>query len=492
MNSVTPPIAPPTTPVPSAPQGSTDRPAVPTSGTWVRSTTQMLVDDGNLSASQETFKSHKDPNKLRLVGNILTLETGDAGDKIHISQRPDGQLSVKVNDRTYTFNGNPPSDKGARPPFFELNIKTGGGNDNITLDPNVTATVKIESGDGDDTIKAGGGDTDIFAGRGDDHVSLGSGTSYVEGGEGDDTLIGGTGDAVMYGNNGKDKLYAGAGATTKTSYLDGGDGDDELYAGNGHTVINGGLGDDHLVAHDNTTIYTGKGFDTVWANRTKARIYAQSEDRLVGAGQSDTTVVTPSDAGRKAFSVVGTDSFKQRVEDDLELLRASPSGQKMLEELDKAAERNGAPITIEEDEGNAYKFGSSELQKLSPEEQSAISQDDPRKGGMIDGVPGARADQGKVTYNPAVTMTPAGTVSPIVQFYHELSHAWNGANGTTLDGTTDGQANAELQAVGLPTDAPPFDFDNDPSTPPTSTNPSPLTENALRTEMGRPLRTSYL
>lgn len=446
----------------------------------------MLVDDGNLSASQETFKSHKDPNNLRLVGNTLTLKTGDSSDHIHISQRPDGQLSVKVNDRTYTFEGNPPSDKSARPPFFNLNIKTGGGNDNITLDPNVTATVKIEAGDGDDTVQAGGGEAEIFGGRGNDHIRLGSGFGYAEGNEGDDTIQGGTGDVVMYGNGGKDRLYAGAGATTKSSYLDGGDGDDELYAGNGHTVINGGLGDDRLVAHDDSTIYTGKGFNTVWANRTKARIYAQSGDRLVGAGQSDTTVVTPSDAGRKAFSIVGSDSFKQRVEDDLELLRASPAGQKMLEELDKAAERNGAPITFKEGELAGYTFGSSELQKLSPEEQLAISPDDPRKGSMIDGAPGARADQGKLTYNPSFTATGSETISPIIQLYHELSHAWNGANGTVLSGM-----DSELQAVGLPTDSQPFDFDNDPSTPPTSTNPDPLNENSLRREMGRPLRKSY-
>jgi dipeptidase D len=36
-----------------------------------------------------------------------------------------------------------------------------------------------------------------------------------------------------------------------------------------------------------------------------------------------------------------------------------------------------------------------------------------------------------------------------------------------------------------------FDFDNDPSTPPTSTNPAPFTENSLNHEMGTPLRQRY-
>lgn len=49
----------------------------------------------------------------------------------------------------------------------------------------------------------------------------------------------------------------------------------------------------------------------------------------------------------------------------------------------------------------------------------------------------------------------------------------------------------ERQAVGLPTDAEPFDFNDDPLTPPTSTNPEPFTESALRKEMGLVQRNSY-
>ncbi|MBK3438390.1 hypothetical protein JJD70_17580 [Pseudomonas sp. MF7448] len=45
--------------------------------------------------------------------------------------------------------------------------------------------------------------------------------------------------------------------------------------------------------------------------------------------------------------------------------------------------------------------------------------------------------------------------------------------------------------VGIPTDATPFDFDNNPNTPATNVNPYPFTENALREEMGVPLRDRY-
>ena len=45
-------------------------------------------------------------------------------------------------------------------------------------------------------------------------------------------------------------------------------------------------------------------------------------------------------------------------------------------------------------------------------------------------------------------------------------------------------SNEELQTLGLPTSAEPFDFDNDPDTVPTTTNPEPFSENGLRKELG--------
>ncbi|GLH48652.1 hypothetical protein RS3R2_23370 [Pseudomonas lactis] len=496
-------IAPQTAPPVTAPSALADN-TPPPGDDLIRRKTQMLVDDGNLKASEEAIEHHGDPKKPVLMGNILTLETSDKSDVIHISQDPNGSLRVKVNEQEYTFNGNNPSPNSSSSegiqPQFSLHIKSGAGNDNITLAPDVTVDVKIEAGDGDDTVQTEGGNPDIYGGRGNDTIRLGKGGGYVEGNDGDDTIIGGSGHSVMYGNKGNDRLYAGPGPANKKSHLDGGEGDDLLYAGDGHTVINGGDGNDQIVAYANTTAYTGKGSDTVWGNLTKARIYAQSSDYLPGTEQSTITRTEPSEAGKKAFKIVGPDEFKQRVEDDLALLRASPVGRKMLEEMDKAAERNGAPVTIEEDKkgGSSYTFNSSELQKLSEQERKKIPMGDPKRGGIKDGEPGARADQGTINYaqNSILAFENENITSPIVAFYHEMVHAWNGANGTFLPGTagdpmSPGPANGEPQAVGLPTNAPPFDFDNDPTTPPTSTNPAPFTENALREEMGLPPRMQY-
>nr|WP_242551779.1 M91 family zinc metallopeptidase [Pseudomonas sp. Marseille-Q1929] len=465
-----------------------------------------MVDDGNLRASRETLEYTEDPKNPEVMGNTLILETGDASDNIHVSQRPDGQLSVNVNGRVYTFNpsdGAPDSSSPDEPkPSFKLQIKSGGGNDNIAIDPNVTTDVTIDAGNGDDTVQAGGGTTKVYGGHGNDHIRLGSGAGYAEGNNGDDIMLAGTGPSVMYGNKGKDKMYAGSGPSDRTAHLDGGEDDDQLYGGDGTVVLNGGLGNDLLAPYDNNTVYTGKGHDTVWADFRKVRIYATGGDRLINVGQSTVTTVTPNDAGRKAFNIKGSDAFKQRVEDDLELLRASPAGQKMLEELDKAAERNGAPVNIElyDEESNIYTFSSTELDALSKEEQQKIKRGDPRRGFIKDGTPGAKANNATIYYDPSHIEQNANNTPPIVQFYHEMSHAWNGANGTFLAGSSTptadkpnspGQPNGELQAIGLPTDTPPFDYDNDLSTPPTTTNPEPFTENTLRKEMGMQIRTRF-
>ncbi|WP_395608774.1 M91 family zinc metallopeptidase [Pseudomonas sp. B22129] len=459
---------------------------------------QKLVDDGTLSASRLLIRENSNPGGPKLLEEVFTLETGDTSDVIHISQRPDGQLHVQVNGRDYAFD----TSKGHPTLQHFLYIKTNGGDDRITIAPNVTFKVEIRAGDGDDTVQAGSGETRVYGGRGNDQIRLGSGTGYAEGNEGDDTIMGGTGHAVMYGNGGHDRLYAGSGPSTKHNHLDGGTGDDQLYAGNGYSVLNGGPGNDLLVGHDHTAFYTGEGRNTVWANSIKARIYAQATDRLIGAQNSSVTYVKPSEAGRQAFSIEGPADFIQRVEDDLALLRASPQGQKMLEALDKAALQNGGPVNIvpSNGHGDSYDFWSTALQKLEDAHQLVYVPDAPRDGYIKDGVAGARADKATIFYDPADIHEDGDVLLPLLLLYHEMAHAWNGANGTFLPGSSDptqdhperpGPPNAELQAVGLATNAPPFDFDNDPSTPPTSTNPAPFSENSLNQEMGKPLRQRY-
>lgn len=444
---------------------------------------QPVLDDGTLKASCQSVWEEDVTYSLK---NTLVLETGDKADQIHVSQTRGGQLDVRVNGRLYRFDS---EDKDGKPLTFHF--KTHGGDDNIRIDANVTQPVIVEAGDGNDRVQAGGGYTRVFGGNGDDVLRLGSGLGYAEGGDGNDTLMGGTGDNILYGNNGDDRLYAGAGHKHKTSYLDGGNGNDRLYAGNGHTVLHGGAGDDRLIGHDRTTFYTGDGRDTVIANRPGDLIYGTSDDTINHLNGSRFTAVSAAPETQTGFVIKGSAEFIQRVEDDLALLRRSPIGQQMLAAMSAIAQRNGAPVTVVEDLvdlGSGYGYGSQELKALFGYERAPIVGDDPKWGFMVDGVPGSQADRAEIAYNrSALEVLGDITYSPIRVLYHEMVHAWNAANGTTLagttakeyDGKTDNAPNGELQAVGLST------------TPENSINPKALTENAFNEEMGMPLRTRY-
>lgn len=435
-------------------------------------TQTTLVDDGNLNVKL-SVKNSLDPNSLktRKTSETLIIETGDRSDTIHISHSANGGLNVEVNGKSYTFNVK--HEKDGEP--TRLHIRSHGGDDRIKIDADVMLPITVEAGDGNDHVQAGGGPTRLYGGKGNDHLQLGSGLGYAEGNDGDDTMIGGTGNVVMYGNNGEDCMYAGAGYANKKSHLDGGSGADHLYAGSGHTVLNGGLGDDVLIGHDRTTFYSGKGRDTLWTNNPKDLIYAKNSDQLRGTLGANLIPVTPNEAGKEGFSILGTEDEKQRIEDDLELLRSSPTGQKMLSEMDELARRNNAPVTL--------RIG-------SKSQYSADSGD----SYIRNGIRGRSVTDGTIQYDPTNNRHPLQYEgSPIVGLFHEMAHSYNAGSGSNFSGTTKEQVgnkpavdapNVERQAVGLPTNETPFDFDNDPLTPPTSTNPAPLTENGLREEMG--------
>lgn len=458
--------------------------------------THLFLNDGNLKASGVSIWEHDNPSSR--LNNSLILETGNQADRIHLSQTRPDQLTVEVNGQSYRFANQDSEGKA-----LTFHFKTHGGNDRVHIDPSLTQPIRVDAGDGDDRVQAGGGYTRLMGGKGNDVLRLGGGVGYAEGGEGDDTLIGGTGENVMYGNNGNDRLFAGAGSSRKTSYLDGGNGDDRLYASTGHTVLHGGAGNDRLIGHGRSTFYTGTGGDTVLASRPGDRIHAETGDTIKQLNGAQLTLVSADTQPLTGLVIEGSAEFIQRVEDDLALLRSSPQGKQMLAEMNAIGQRNGAPVTVVEDlhdTGSGYIYGSQELKALFQDERAPVVGDDPKWGFMVDGVPGSRADRARVSYNRSRAEVLGDVVhSPITVLYHEMVHAYNAGNGTSLAGSTvetiNGKTfetpNLERQAAGLDTSAQPFDFDNDPATPKTSTNPAPFTENALLEEMGKPLRTLY-
>lgn len=196
-----------------------------------------------------------------------------------------------------------------------------------------------------------------------------------------------------------------------------------------------------------------------------------------------------------SITVSGTPEFRQRVEADLDLLRASPDGRQMLAALDQAAAAppagRGHKVTISEKtfeyNGAAGQPGTSPFGVIDT--QTQLSKD--HAGNIVPAV----GDHAQVRYNPS--FHSAELPVPSVTLFHELSHAYGIVTGTmqpgkfTGGGDDKGVNNFERQASGLGNTGLKYDFDNHPSTPATRDYPEALTENGLRDEMGLRRRDQY-
>ncbi|KIQ97459.1 M91 family zinc metallopeptidase [Lysobacter sp. A03] len=400
----------------------------------------------------------------------LVLTTGAGDDRVNVGQRDDGTLDVTVNGEQYEMRLGESQ---------ELTIRAGAGDDVICVAPNVKVNIVVDGGDGNDFIQTGSGDDRIDGGAGEDTIITTGGRNDIFGNSGNDTIHGGGSVDVIHGGDGDDTIHGGAG----DNFIEGGAGNDVIHGGNGNNIISGGRGDDMIRSGTgNDVIYTGSGRNQVETAGGNNVIHAQSVGDLINSATAanDTVVNVEIDPSLgQTIKVEGSDAFTQRIGAELDMLRASPVGQKMLAEFDAAAEKKGNVVTIRE----------------LAAEQNGYAQTFSRDADIVNGRPGAGGDV-TISYNPSFHMDAFPT--PIGVLYHEMSHAYNGVNGTFQPGTYRGEGpdsgsvpNAERQAVGLETSAPAFDFDGDPSTPPTTANPDHLTENGFREELGLPDRPNY-
>ena len=405
---------------------------------------------------------------------LVFTTNGTGNDDVQVTQRDDGTLDVGVNGESYEVR---------LADNQELTIRSGAGNDTINVAANVKVNIVVDGGAGDDSITTGAGDDRIDGGTGNDTISTGAGRDDVFGNTGNDKIEAGAGDDVVYGGDGDDTLVGNDGV----DFIEGGKGKDDLDGGAGKNMLSGGLGDDILRSGtDGNRIYTGDGTDTVEGVTTQDKVYGQQGVDAVNfaAGQSDNgqvviNVELNSKLGTQGVKVEGSEAFRQRVEAEIEFLRSSPNGQQMLAEFDKAA-ANGNTVTIRE----------------LANEQNGYAQTLGRGNAEISNGKAGEGSDVIISYNPSFHMD--AFPAPVAVLYHEMSHAYNGVNGTFQPGTYRGTGpdsgqvpNAERQAVGLDTSAPGFDFDGDPSTAKTTHNPIELTENGMRRELGLPDRPNY-
>jgi Ca2+-binding RTX toxin-like protein len=177
----------------------------------------------------------------------------------------------------------------------EVVILAHGGADYVRVSgTELTATVLVESGDGDDAVELiratatvrtqagndvvetyGEGNVTILGGIGDDTINGGSGNDLLDGGAGNDLIRGGTGhisgNDEVFGGAGADRIEAGDGDDS----IEAGAGNDSVYAEDGSDSVNGGEGEDFLSGGDgNDTLNGGSDFDTAYGGSGDDIVYA--------------------------------------------------------------------------------------------------------------------------------------------------------------------------------------------------------------------------
>ena len=471
--------------------------------------TTQIVDDGNAKITHKIVVQYKAgyPDKP-IEYSFTTIATTDEADDVSVRMGMNGRANVLINGRTYDL----PTPLAKNEILY---IVTNGGNDRVKIDPSIQAQTYTYTEDGDDYVHAGSGHTTIYGGNGNDDIRagtgmttvygedgndtirLGEGFGYASGGKGNDIMLAGHGNSELYGGDGDDDMYAGDGPENRTVFLNGNDGDDFILAGDGINVLTGGSGDDTLSGSKRSSIYTGKGKDTVIANNEKNRVYAKETDKIQNLGGAKITYVAPSDAGQLAFKIEGTPDETAYLNQLLDELRASPAGQTVLEEMDRLALQSGNPIILRTAKPNEftakYNFDSNAA-KIYTKKEAMQYEKSAQNGYIIDGKPGAASIRAEIAIKPGPgTGTPP--TSQAILLFHQIIHAYNGATGTIMPGKQPSvdnegkealESNEERQAIGLPTTETPYDSDNDPTTPPTTVNAKPFFENALRKEMGLP------
>jgi hypothetical protein len=367
-----------------------------------------------------------------------------------------------------------------------LNIHGGDGNDFISVDPQVKNNLHLYGDGGDDRIEGGAGNDIIYGGAGRD---------YIDSREGNDTLFGEAGNDFLYGGRGNDVIEGGDG----DDYLEGGKGNDVLHGNAGNDAVSGGRGDDRVFGDAGSDVlYGGSGTDEIFGGDGNDRVRAEKADFVDGGAGTNSTL--RSQVNEKLGTSIRYSNnfdqdgdgvvdgklnsaeyaaFKDRVEDDIDLMRATPNGQKLLGAFDKS----GHSVTVQRIgvDDNAYAgWGANPDPALDASGKPGVGQDV------------------TIGYNPNINITIAGKEeSPMEVLYHEASHAYNEVTGTLQNGDYTGPGepltvpNSERQAVGLPNSGVAFDNDGNPATPDSSDNPDWATEHGMSRELGRSERPSY-
>lgn len=159
------------------------------------------------------------------------------------------------------------------------------GNDWVLMNRDVLAAVKLNGGDGRDTLKGSVGSDTIDGGAGDDVLNGSARHDFLYGRNGNDVLIGEFGDDYLNGGNGNDTVDGGEGADAIRGSL----GNDRINGGNGANVIQGDEGNDTLTGgRNNDRLDGGVGDDVIFGGDGNDQLVGRDgRDSLLGEGGRD-------------------------------------------------------------------------------------------------------------------------------------------------------------------------------------------------------------
>ncbi|MEO0389469.1 MAG: hypothetical protein AAF218_00870 [Pseudomonadota bacterium] len=278
---------------------------------------------------------------ISFVGDVLPEDVFDARDGEDITRTEDGQVFGTQGDDTIIVDATGQLDE-------TLRIEAGDGDDTISgtarafAGPDGDSTTVILAGAGDDVISLDGPEEGMVdGGDGNDTITLTnlSAASNVNGGDGDDFITASTGGdpVVVQGGDGNDTLQSGAEfprpavrASSGTVLLEGGDGDDEIR------LVGPGEADTGYVERG----AGGNGDDTIIMSSALSSVIFD-----FGEGQFE---VSP-DLSISASGGAGADDFIIRFQ-DASLTGADqpfvlPSGEQASSTSDEIVEVNAVNIT---------------------------------------------------------------------------------------------------------------------------------------------------
>lgn len=251
-----------------------------------------------------------------LTGNILNITGTDSANTIGVSLitlgKP-GILFLKVTESGLADKSYPQS------LVNKIVIKAKGGNDKLSIGPDVKTNCELQGGSGNDTIRGGGGTDALLGQEGDDNLEGGIKNDYLDGGNGVDAVdysartskltaqLSALSDGSTWTIGGQG---GSAGETDSYSYMEaiiGGSGNDTLTsgrseAGDGPSVafsLSGGGGNDYLS--------TGCGGVFVYG------VYPDSSTKLrstIHGGDGDDVIVYSGNVDAYFYGDNGNDQFK--------------------------------------------------------------------------------------------------------------------------------------------------------------------------------------